>query len=434
MKIVLKSMFAAILAGAMALSAASCGSIPAPASSQASSAAPASSSEAPSQAPSQPVTVTFWHGMSGGTEDALKALTDKFNSENGKDITVKLVGQGAYGDLSKKLMASAAAKSLPDMSQVYNNWLQNYLDSVAPLDDLIKKDFDNYEDIEESYRKECEELGKTYVLPFNKSSQVLFYNKTEFDKLGLTPPTTWDELAADCEKITKATGKPAMGYDDLYAMFQQFDQQNGGTFIADGKVQFTDAAGAAAYKFVSDLYAKGYARLAGEDKYMSTPFNSGSVLMYVGSSAGAAYLKPDGFTYSAAPLPKGQKGSVPQAGTNLAMFSQDPAQQNAAWEYMKFLTSTESTTEWAMKTGYLPIRTSAFESKTYQDFMAKDVTAKAAYEQVGDQYFESAFKGSSEVRTTLTTEVETAILNKVPADQAVADFGTKVQAILDKNK
>lgn len=430
MKNLLKPMFAAVLAGAIALGTTACSG-----GASASSAAPSSaaSSSASSQAAS-PVTITFWHAMSGGTETELKALTDKFNSENGKGITVKLVAQGAYADLSKKLMASASAKALPDMAQVYNDWLQNYLSSVVPLDDMIQKDFDNYDDIEEPYRKECTELGKTYTLPFNKSSQVLFYNKTEFDKLSMTPPATWDELAADCGKITKATGKPAMGYDDPYAMFQQFDQQDGGTFISDGKVQFTDATGVEAYKFISDLYAKGYARLAGEDKYMSTPFNSQNVFMYVGSSAGASYLKPNGFTYSAAPLPKGKNGSVPQAGTNLAMFAQDSAKQSAVWDYMKFLTSTESTAEWAMKTGYLPVRKSAFQSQTYQDFMKKDATAKAAYDQTDDQYFEATFKGSDEVRTTLTNEIESAILKKTPADQAVKDFGSKVQAILDKNK
>lgn len=372
--------------------------------------------------------------MTGNLEKELKALTDRFNSSNGKGITVRLVNQGSYPDLSKKLMASVSAKALPDIAQVYDSWIQNYLDSVVPLDDFVKKDFDNYDDIEESYRKECEQLGKIYTLPFNKSSQVLFYNKTEFDKLGLTPPATWDELASDCKKVKESTGKPALGYDDLYGMFQQFDQQNGGAFISGGKIQFTDAAGVESYRFISDLYRNGYARLAGEDKYMSGPFGNQDVFLYVGSSAGASFIKANGFQYSAAPLPKGKKGSVPQAGTNLAMFTKDPQKQKAVWEYMKFLTSTDNIVEWAIKTGYLPIRKSAFQSGKYQDFMKKNTVAKAAYEQVGDQYFEPVFKGSNELRTTLSAALESAILKKIPADQAVSSLGKQAQAILDKNK
>ncbi len=447
-----KQIFAVILAGVLALSIAACGSGTAAPSQTASSetevstsageevstqpeaSSSDSTSEAASTQPAAPVTVQFWHGMSGAPEGELKALTDKFNSANGKGITVELVNQGAYGDLNKKLMASAAAKTLPDIAQVYNNWINNFLSSVVPLDDFAAKDFDNYNDIVESYRNEGSELGKIYTLAFNKSSQVLFYNKDEFKKLGINPPATWEELAADVKKIKDDTGKPAMGYDDLVAMFQQYILQNGSDFISDGQVKFTGPDGVAAYKFISDLYLNGYARLAGEDKYMSGPFGNQNVYMYVGSSAGASFIKANGFEVGAAPLPKGKKGAVPQAGTNIAMFTQDTAKQAGAWEYMKFLTQADNTAEWAMKTGYLPVRTTAFQSQTYQDFMSKDEVAKAAYAQVGDQYFESAFKGSNEVRTLLGTEVETAILKKIPADQAVADIGKKVQEVLDKNK
>lgn len=433
-----KQILAGMLVAVLALSTAACGSGTATQSQETSSQTTASETTAPSTSATSeaatPVTVQFWHGMSGGLEDELKSLTDKFNSGNGRSITVKLVNQGAYGDLQKKLMASIAAKTLPDVAQVYNNWINESLSSVVPLDDFVTKDFDNYSDIVESYRSEGAELGKIYTVAFNKSSQVLFYNKDEFKKLSVNPPATWEELAAAAKRIKDDTGKPAIGYDDLVAMFQQYMLQNGSEFISDGQVKFTGPDGVAAYKFISELYLNGYARLAGEDKYMSGPFGNQNVYMYVGSSAGASYIKANGFEVGAAPLPKGKKGAVPQAGTNIAMFTQDPANQAAAWEYIKFLTQADNTAEWAMKTGYLPVRTSAFQSQTYQDFMAKDEVAKAAYAQVGDQYFESAFKGSNEVRTLLGTEVETAILKKVPADQAVADIGKKVQAVLDKNK
>ncbi len=381
----------------------------------------------------EPVTVEFWHAMSGGHQDALVALTDEFNATNGKEITVELVNQGGYGDLSKKLMASVAADTLPDIAQVYNNWIANYLDSVVALDDLIAADFDNYEDILQSYRDEGAEYGPTYTIAFNKSTQLYFYNKTKFEELGLTAPTTWEELENVGKVIYEATGKPALGYDDLFAMFQQYVQQNGGSFIVDDKIEFNSPEGIEALGFFLDMYNKGYARIAGEDNYHSGPFSNGDVYAYVGSSAGAAYIQPNGFEYGAAPLPKGSvKGSVPQAGTNIAMFTQDTAEQAAAWEYIKFLTSAEATTEWAIATGYLPIRTSAFESETYQAFMADSEVAQASYAQVDDQYFEPVFKNSSEARTLITTEVETAILEGKTAEEAVQTIADKVQALLDK--
>lgn len=48
------------------------------------------------------VEITFWHGMSGGQEETLTELTNKFMEEN-ENITVSLQNQGNYGDLSQNL-------------------------------------------------------------------------------------------------------------------------------------------------------------------------------------------------------------------------------------------------------------------------------------------------------------------------------------------
>ena len=380
----------------------------------------------------EPVTVEFWHAMSGGLQDALVALTDKFNLENGMGITVNLTNQGGYGDLSTKLLGAVASDTLPDMAQVYDSWIVGSLDAVTPLDDFIAKDFDNYDDILEAYRKEGSEFGPVYTIAFNKSCQVFFYNKTEFESLGLKAPATWDELAAVSKTIYEATGKPVYGYDDLFGMFMQYVLQAGGQFIQDGKVLFNSDAGLSAMTYLLNAYSKGYARTAGEDKYLSGPFNNGDVFAYIGSSAGAAYVKPNGFTYGAAPLPKGVAGAAPQAGTNLAMFAKDQAKKAAVWEYIKFLTSTESTVQWAIATGYLPIRTSGYESAEYQAYMANSEVAQSCYAQVADQYFEKAYPGSQEIRTTLATAMETAILENMAPEAALADLAQKAQEILDR--
>ncbi len=389
---------------------------------------------APTEAVLQPVTIEFWHAMSGGTQDALVALTDKFNAENGKGITVNLVNQGAYGDLSKKLMGSVAAKTLPDLAQVYNSWIANYLDAVIPLDDYVASDFDNYDDISEAYRNEGGEFGKIYTLPFNKSTQLYFYNKTVFDQLGLEPPKTWDDLYHIGEVVYQETGKPSIGYDDLTAMFWQLVLQNGSGFIENGKVEFNNPQGVEALNFFLDMYNKGYARIAGEDKYHSGPFGNGDVMAYVGSSAGVAFIQPNGFELGVAPLPGKTVKAVPQAGTNLAMFSADTGKQLAVWEYMKYLTSAEATTEWAIATGYLPVRTSAFNSDTFQTYRNGSPAAQASYAQTADMYYEPAYKGSDEIRTIIGTEVEAAILNGDKAEDAVNTIAAKVEEVLNKNK
>lgn len=383
-------------------------------------------------AESAPVTVEFWHAMSGGLQDALVALTDKFNAENGMGITVNLTNQGGYGDLSTKLLGAIASDTLPDMAQVYDSWIAASLDVVVPLDDFIAMDFDNYEDILPGYRAEGSEFGPTYTIGFNKSVQVFFYNKTKYDELGLTAPTTWQELHDVTKAYTEATGQAAFGYDDLFGMFLQYMLQNDVGYVVDGQVAFNNEKGVEAMAFLLDLFANGYARTAGEDRYLSGPFNNGLVGGYIGSSAGAAYVKPVDFEYSAAPIPVGVKGAAMQAGTNLAMFTQDGLKQAATWEYIKFLTSTESTVYWAMNTGYLPVRQSGFDSEEFQAYMANSVVAQACYAQVDNMAFEAAFPGAQEMRTALGAAMEAAILEGKTAEQTIADMAVIAQEILDR--
>ena len=378
------------------------------------------------------ITVEFWHAMSGGLQNALVALTDKFNAENDMGITVNLTNQGGYGDLSTKLLGAVASDTLPDMAQVYNSWIVDSLDVVVPLDSFIADNFDNYEDILESYRSEGSEFGQTYTIAFNKSCQVYFYNKTLYTELGLTAPTTWDELYTVSKTVYEATGNAAFGYDDLFGMFLQYMLQGGAGYVVDGQIAFNNESGINAMSFLLDLFAKGYARTAGEDKYLSGPFNNGFIGAYIGSSAGAAYVTPNGFEYGAATIPVGMDGAALQAGTNLAMFAKDEAQQAATWEYIKFLTSTESTVYWAMNTGYLPIRQSGFESEEYQAYMANSEVAQACYAQMANQKFENAFPGAQEMRTTLATTMETAILEGMTAEETIADIAQKAQEILDR--
>lgn len=378
------------------------------------------------------VHVEFWHAMSGKQQEVLTELTDQFNAENEFGITVDLVNQGAYNDLSTKLTANAAAGTLPDMAQTYNNWIVPYIDMVVPLDDFIANDFDNYEDIIPSYRDEVSEFGFIHGLPFNKSTYLYFYNKTMFDELGLTAPETWDDLVHIGEVFKSEKDMVSLGYDDLSGMLEAYIRQNGGEYIDADGVLFDDEKGLETITFIMDLYNNGYARLAGEDGYFSTPMSNQLIPAYVGSSAGVSYIDTSaGWELGVAPLPGNVEKAANQSGTNLVMFAQDEAQQLATWEYMKFLTSTEATTYWAMNTGYLPIRTSAYESAEYQDFMANDLAAQAAYAQADAFFCPATFENSYETYSLAGTTLEELILENADGQTAYDEL---VQVINDNMK
>ena len=359
--------------------------------------------------------VTFWHAMNGNLEAVLTEITDKFNAENEYGIKVTLVNQGAYGDLQTKLQASAAADALPDIAQAYNNWLTPYLDKLVKLDDFVANDFDNWDDIVSAYRDECSEFGFVHAVPYNKSTYVLFYNKTMLDELGISVPETWADVEAAAKTVYDAKNIAFIGYDDLAGVVEASLHQNGADYVDASGALFNTDKGLETFEYLSGLYNNGYARLVGEDGYFSNVISNQNIASYVGSSAGVSYIKAEGWELGVAPLPGNVSKAANMAGTNIVMFSQDANQQLAAWEYLKYITSTDAVVEWAVGTGYLPIRQSAYESDAYKTYMEENICAKACYEQSKDFFYSPTFDASNDIRSTVPSTVEQLVYDKADA-------------------
>ena len=149
--------------------------------------------------------------MSGGLQDALVALTDKFNAENGMGIIVNLTNQGGYSDLSTKLLGAIASETpagygagVRQLDRRQPRRRGTAVTISSPWTLTITKTF------LPGYRAEGAEFGPTYTIGFNKSVQVFFYNKTKYDELGLTAPTTWQELHDVAKAYTEATGQAGL--------------------------------------------------------------------------------------------------------------------------------------------------------------------------------------------------------------------------------
>src|SRR5699024_4816055 len=212
--------------------------------------------------------------------------------------------------------------------------------------------FDNYDDIIEGLREETNQDGMITSLPFNKSTEVLWYNKTLFDELGLEVPTTFEELKEVSQKIYEEKKIPGVGFDALSNYYATYLKDKG--IDMDSKLDVTSDESKEAINYYLDGIKEGYFRIAGTDQYMSGPFANEQVGAYIGSNAGEVYIKDgvDGkFDYEAAPYPAGQ--SV-QQGTNIYMFANATAEEKtAAYEFLKFLTSKEYQIEFSIITGYM---------------------------------------------------------------------------------
>lgn len=318
-----------------------------------------------------PVEITFWHAMQGAQEESLTKLTEEFMAKN-ENIKVTLQNQSSYQDLQQKLTATAASpKDLPTLTQAYPDWMFNPINDglVLSLDEYINHEtigFDNYEDILEGFRNATVINGKTYAIPFNKSTEVLWYNKTLLDELGLEAPTTLEELAEVSKTIQAEKGIAGAGFDSLSNYYTTFITNEGEVY--DSNFDATGEASQKAVNYYLDGIKEGYFRIAGTDNYLSGPFANETVAMYIGSNAGESFVTQgvDGkFEVGVAPFPATNKI---QQGTDLYVFSSASAEQRtAAFEYLKFLTNADSQLTWAQETGYVPARQSVIDSEEYKN-------------------------------------------------------------------
>lgn len=391
-----------------------------------------------------PVTIEFWHAMAGTNQEAVDALVEQFNSTIGaeKNITVKPVYQGQYTDLKTKTTAALKSGSAPAITQAYPDWVAEYLQSgnVVELDQYIFNDevgIKDFDDIIESYRAENSQYegGKFYSLPFNKSTEVLYYNKTFFDENNLTVPTTWDEVEEVSAKIKELTGKTAFGIDAPANYFITMVQQFGGQYTnSNGDILFAENDAKAAIEALELLQRNseaGYWRLPGEDKYLSGPFMSELLYMYTGSSAGYSHISTADFEVGIAPIPQisDETGAVIQQGTNVVVFNQNKSQEEvyAAYEFAKYLSSYEGNLAFSTNTSYLTIRESVIASDEYQTYVTEsnDQTKVVGPEQAKYYFYDPSFfndtYSSYNVRSAVEKAVESVVLNGTSPEQAIQE-------------
>jgi multiple sugar transport system substrate-binding protein len=167
-----------------------------------------------------PITVTMWHAMGESNQALMQKYADSFREHYlalGHDLTVNIpAGVGNYDTLKSNMINAITAGDIPNIVQGYPDNIVEYLNlsAVVDLGPYIASPQwglhgeDALEDIIASYRAENSQYDAAntyYSLPFNKSTEIMIYNKTAFDALGLTPPQTWQDVIAYAPQL-KAYG------------------------------------------------------------------------------------------------------------------------------------------------------------------------------------------------------------------------------------
>lgn len=430
----------------------------------------------PVNLPTTPVRIEMWHAMGNEITEWIRKEAGNFRTKYqalGADFTVEVMtGTGDYDTLKSNMINAILERKLPNLVQGYPDHVAEYLNggAIVNLTPYINHSTyglhgeDALADIVESYRLENSQYdaaGTFYSLPFNKSTEILIYNKDALAYAGITDeadiPTTWQgwfDIADDLIEFGKSKNPDepdlvkAGAYDSTGNAFITFTRQFGGAYTAinyetfRGQYLWVDNANTtAAMQFVKDNNDIFVTPDFWDQDYATTPFAEQKVAFAISSSAGARHTQnainnlpaADKFEFGVAPVPynadKPENRAVIQQGTNISLVDSGTAEQKlVAWLFMKHLMSTDVTVDFAIETGYLPVRLSGYETARYQAFLdhslagmtnvqkANALSAKAAYAQSEFFFYDPAFVGSSKART----EVGIAFQRIVTGDGNIA--------------
>lgn len=377
------------------------------------------------------ITLELWHAQTNENGIALDMVVDLFNETNEYGITVNATCQGGYSDCHNKIVSALAAGTAPNIGQAYNNNMMTYMPSgkLMDLTDYLQDDFgitaEELAQVVPSYLEENRAFpdGKTYATSLGKSTEVMFYNKTFFDEHGLEVPTTYEELAEVAKQISQITGRPSVGFDSMDNLGIYGPVNFGARYAdVDGNLYLFDEDNIDAtmefYRWWQKGIKEGYFRTAGEDQYCSGPFSNGTIIAYIGSSAGTAYILPDGFECAVTYSPVGVNPAVIQQGGNFCGFSTgDPLVDLATSIFLEYMYDAEASGLYAANTGYAPSSKAGLETQAYKDSIAaggigpeaKDVSA--TYPD-GVLAYDPVFENSYETRLALSDIVEAIALDK----------------------
>lgn len=395
-----------------------------------------------------PVTITFWHGMSGVLQPAVNELTNDFNKLN-PGIVVQAQYQGSYGALNQKLIAAVAAGNPPTITQAFGNWTDQLIraNAIVPIEKFFKGpdglSEEELADILPALRRANTFGGTMWTMPFNKSLYLLFYNADLFKQANLKVPQTWDEFVAAAKALTREEGGRITRYGFVVRpttdYFTTMMLTAGGDFLTpDGKqVAFNSEAGVQALQFLVDLvntHKVAYV-LPG---FADADFGAGKVAMYFATNPGLGFAREavaGRFQIGLAPLPFKKTRATILSGTDVAIMAKStPEQQLAAWKYIKFLTGTNGTARWSLRTNYMPVRRSAIDSTLLQVYLRQNPEVRSGLDSLAFAKVEPAVAEWQEIRDIIQDAAEQAILGKKTPKQALDEAAVKANRLLAQRK
>ncbi len=360
--------------------------------------------------------ITFW-----AKNDTNKTQTDIYQKAIDDfqkiypNVKVNLRLYTDYGRIYNDVITNIATNTTPNVCITYPDHIATYLSGqncVVDLDELLVDkryglggsevlfDAPTKEEIIPQFLKECFLEGHFYALPYMRSTEACYINKTYVEKLGYTIPEklTWDFVwevadaatAKDAEGNFLVNGQKVMipfiykSTDNM--MIQMLRQKEAGYSNDNGEILiFNDTTKGLLFDIAEHVKLGSFSTFK-ISSYPANFLNAGQCIFAIDSTAGATWMGSHAplsdisedkfveFETVVMPIPQfdPENPQMISQGPSVCVFNkEDPQEVLASWLFTQYLLTNEVQNAYAGTEGYVPVTSKAQESAEYQDYMSR---------------------------------------------------------------
>ena len=398
------------------------------------------------------VEVSFFYpvAVGGPITKIIDGMAADFEKEN-PGVKVRPIYSGSYQESIAKALTAVKSGDPPVMSILLSTDMFTLIDedAIVPFDDLIKTPEDQawLKSFYPAFMENSQTGGKTWGIPFQRSTVVLYYNKELFREAGLDPnkpPQNWAEQVSYAQKLTKrdASGNvttwgiqiPSSGFP--YWLFQALAIQAGTNLMNSAGTQtyYDRPEVIEGLTYWVDLVNKYKVHPQGIVEWGTTPkdFFEKKVAMMWTTTGNLTNVRNNAkFDFGVAMLPAGKQRGSPTGGGNFYLFKKStPAQRDAAFKFIKWVTTPGRAAQWGIDTGYVAVRPDAWETPAMKTYVAGFPAAAVARDQLPYAKAELSTHDNQRVTKALNDGLQAALTGTKTPEAAMKDAQREAERLL----
>lgn len=399
--------------------------------------------------------ITFW-----AKNDTNKAQTNIYQKAIDDfealypNINVELRLYTDYSRIYNDVITNIATQTTPNVCITYPDHIATYLtgvNTVVPLDELmndekyglggseLKFDSPTVDEVIPKFLEECRFDGHYYALPYMRSTEACYINKTYVEKLGYELPEvlTWDfvwkvseaAMEQNADGTYKVNGQKVLipfiykSTDNM--MIQMLYQKNAEYSNTDGEILIFNDTTRSLLTDISEHVKSGAFSTFKISSYPANFLNAGQCIFAVDSTGGATWMGTNAplldisaeniveFETEVMTIPQfdTEAPKMISQGPSVCVFNKsDPDEVLASWLFTQYLLTNSVQIAYSQTEGYVPVTSKAQDSDEYIDYLSRigednstyyDVKIKAAkllLENTENTFTTPVFNGSASLR------------------------------------